>query len=451
MKKLWTIGLFTVLASITTLGLVGATVLGACWLLALSLVPLPILFLRVLSLSRRLRQAVEVNLYIQQSLEKVSHDLIGPLSSLSIFARKNYEHAEDKNERDNWIWAVKQVEWLILVVQKALDARLLRQGRLKLDLQEIEVNDTVAEVRDLLDLLEGATRGRLIIQGSEAWVKTDPVRFKQILFNLLNNALRYTEGKVSLSWKEVDGQKIRFSVEDEGPGLPEKVRQLLMSKPNSLELSAEGEIRGFGLGLQITKDLLQLCGSRLEHMPSRKGTRWEFDLPVAPNPASKKPSKPWKILLVEDDLLYARLFEERARGWGKVTHCSDLAEVDRVLDEEQGFDVVVADLHLRKGKGTEAFHRTRERRTKSRTPRWSPSFPKLPEGLMGFMTFSKTFENGTRDEPKHEPLKVLVSSFAGNELPPSEADLTINKPLKPSEFTAMFASIARALEERGWG
>ncbi len=303
------------------------------WIVIASVGYLVILVSFVFLLRRRKRQAREMLL----GLEKVAHDLKSPLISLGIFSNKNQTQAQDEEQRLNWLWVYKQIEWLKHIVQQTLDHRLLRLGRLESNYQNVRVRGTVQEVVDVLAILYSDLPERLEMQGDEFEVWSDPVKIKQIIFNLLSNAVRYTSGKIRIAWKQHDS-RLRLTLSDEGPGLQK-------NRP----------FQGHGLGLEITSGLLKSCASRLVRVPVEKGTCWQFDLPLADDLARKDwKQRRWKIVFVEDDLVYAQLFLEHVKEFADVLHFSRVEKAIEYFHSPGAHcDILITDNHLKKMKGIE--------------------------------------------------------------------------------------------------
>lgn len=359
---------------------------------ALGLLPAVLWILYALRLFRKVRRAH----VMLRTLEKAAHDLKSPLISLGIYLDKMQAQIADTDQREKWLWVFKQIEWLKYIVQQTLDYRLLRMGRLETNFQSVPLRNLAQEVWDLLAILYSGLEERLRVTGEDVVVKTDPVKIKQVLFNLLNNAIRYTTGSIHLSWSTIEGKGVRVTVADEGPGLP-----------------SDRSFQGHGLGLEITAALLRSCHSRLIRDPVPKGVSWSFELDLAEGERGGEwASRSWKMVLVEDDPVYAALFLERARRYTEVWHVSDPYKLGALLRQD-AFDAVICDYHLKKLKG-----------------------PDLPSLL--------------RSEGVQTPPFVFITSQVnfevGDDVIPGGAGI-YSKPLAPSEFDFFFENALRVLQE----
>lgn len=271
-------------------------------------------------------------------LEKAAHDLKAPLISLGIFAEKNQGKVPDDEQRLDWLWVYKQIEWLKHIVQQTLDYRLLRLGRIQSQNQKVRIKSVVEDVASVLAVLYSDLPERLNIDGGDEEILTDPVIIKRIVFNLLANAVRYTSGNIEIAWRVHGSRMLRVIVADEGPGIVSNM-----------------SFQGHGLGLKITYGLLRACSSQLVRVPTEKGTTWQFDLPLAESSSQTNwKRRRWNIVLVEDDPIYAQLFRERVKEFADVQYFS---RVEKVIDYFQSpgsaCDLLLVDNHLKKMKGVD--------------------------------------------------------------------------------------------------
>jgi len=357
---------------------------------------------------RRIRQSDEMLKY----LEKIAHDLKAPLLSLSIYAEKIFRNLDNDKEKEQWLWVVKQLEWLKLVVQRPLDFRLIRSGKLKAEFQVVEIRPLVLEIADVFKLIFPEQVSRLTIEGEEVSVRTDPVRIKQVFSNLINNALKYTTGKVWVGWKKVPSQNsVEVTIADEGPGLPQQFADLLTCDTPKGK-NAPIQFDGHGLGICISAGLLKSCGSRLIYVPSTKGTTWNFRLPMA----SQIQDKAWKnkrinICLIEDDPVYAQLFVERVKDFANVKIIKNVKQFLSYLSEHDfRDDLIISDVHLTDNRGSQIIEVLKKKGLDTK----------------GFYLISAQAESATSQEPSRSAYPVHP------------------KPLTPGEFERMFDNIFKA-------
>lgn len=252
-------------------------------------------------------------------------------------------------------------EHLMRLVNDALDLARIEAGRLELDVQPFDLR---ALVDDVVALTEPVARQRGlafevgVASGAPRWVEGDALRVRQILLNLLGNALKFTErGRVSLQ-VAMHGDEVRFAVADTGPGLNAEQQQRLFRRFEQAEgARTASRYGGSGLGLAICQELAAAMAGRIgiESVPG-EGTEFIVDLPLPAAPL-QSPAQPrdaqgasaqrsLALLLVEDDATVAEVVSGLLQAQGhRVTHASNgLAALAEVAASR--FDVALLDLDL---------------------------------------------------------------------------------------------------------
>ena len=196
----------------------------------------------------------------------------------------------------------------------------------------------------------------------------DQLRLSQILFNLLGNAVKFTDvGYVELNCKMVSGpddqmQYISFSVRDTGIGVPAEKQDVIFDRFTQATSDTERLYGGTGLGLNIAKSIVDMHGSKLtmESLPG-KGTMFQFILSfkkiedtftveddnlLSENNTLSSPAAPVKVLLAEDNLINAMLAKKVLENRDfTVTHVTNGALALEAV-QQQHFDVVLMDIQM---------------------------------------------------------------------------------------------------------
>lgn len=258
-------------------------------------------------------------------IRNFSHELRNPLTSI-ISITKLLEGSKLNNEQSQMVDFLKESNTnLKLLLDDIMSISMIASGKLQL-------RNKIFSLISLLELIDftyrsktnaGAIRFKMDYDKKiPEFIEGDRLRVFQVLTNLLDNALKFTEEgtitlNVSLNQKRANKVSLRFEVSDTGVGIPsEKTNAIFES---FIQLESEGKKEGAGLGLSIVKGLVGLMGSEV-HVKSElgKGTTFYFDitltyaLDLASKPidrAKKKNSdisklkadKKYKVLLVEDD------------------------------------------------------------------------------------------------------------------------------------------------------
>ena len=210
----------------------------------------------------------------------VSHELRTPLSGIYGAAKTLLAHGGslDQSMRDQFLHViVEQSERQ----ERVLDEILLTRG---LETGAVGVTEDVLDARALLDetvaAFAGAAGGRVVVDEREAVnVRADPARAQQVLVNLVENALRYSpdDTPVRLAARTHEGWA-RFTVADEGPGIPPDARERVFEKFFRLDPEQRGGVGGIGLGLYIARELVHRMDGRIGVLPAERGTTFFVDL-----------------------------------------------------------------------------------------------------------------------------------------------------------------------------
>ncbi len=265
-------------------------------------------------------------------------------------------------------------ENLMALLNTALDYTKLQAGHLEFAKVDFDVVELVKEVGQAyqpsvmakgLALEVVAAEQRLAVRG-------DPVRLRQILNNLVGNAVKFTrQGRIGILL-EATGHRVSLSVQDTGPGIAESERETVFQKfEQATAASRKGEM-GVGLGLAIARELVERQGGSLTlDSEIGRGSTFKVEIPFDPPSAlpfrssvGKKnrsvfPGQP-AILCVEDVDLNQLVLKTALEGTGAVLTFADTGKEAIGLLEERGFDLVLLDLRLPDIGGFELARRLRE-------------------------------------------------------------------------------------------
>jgi signal transduction histidine kinase len=213
----------------------------------------------------------------------VSHELKTPISAL----RAHLENLLDGVERpdpETLQVMLQQSERLSRLVDQLLDLSRLESGDIPLDRESLDLGPLVSEV---LSEVEVSTR-RVVIARNEVPADLPPVwadreRIHQVLFNLLDNALRFTSdgGEVTVS-AEASGPRCEVKVRDTGPGIPDEHLPFLFERFYRADQSRSRGEGGTGIGLAIARSVVEAHGGRIwAESEVGKGSSFIFSLPFA--------------------------------------------------------------------------------------------------------------------------------------------------------------------------
>lgn len=241
------------------------------------------------------RKIKEVDQMKDEFISIASHELRTPLTSIkgytSMIAEGTFgkiENAEMRKSLDRIISSSKRLEAL---VEDLLDVSRLEQGRLLVEKQNVRIGPIIEEIVSQLSINAKEKKLDLIYEKPEnalPEIFTDSERIKQVLTNLIGNAIKYTEtGNVTVS-NEAKNNSIYIKVTDTGIGISPEAQKSLFQKFYRVKTNKTENISGTGLGLWITKKIVELMGGKiyLESIEGR-GTQVTVVLPLTKTDGKK--------------------------------------------------------------------------------------------------------------------------------------------------------------------
>jgi PAS domain S-box-containing protein len=311
-------------------------------------------------------------------LSRMSHELRTPLNAILGFAE--LMEMEPRNDADRKaLQRIRQGgKHLLELVNEVLDISRIESEQLALSPEAVDVSDALKQA---IALMQPLARGRNVrIQRRRAsatcCVSADRQRLKQVLLNLLGNAVKYnrTGGRVTVSWEVQGGTHVSILVADTGMGIaPERLSRLFT--PFDRLGAEQTGVEGTGLGLTVSKHLVEAMGGTIAaESTAGKGSTFRIMLPLAqvPDPALAEPgancariisrkSTPASVVLsIEDNLSNAELIEGMLAHRPETTvlaAAEGKAGID--LARECVPDAILLDLHLPDIAGAEVLRRLR--------------------------------------------------------------------------------------------
>ena len=336
--------------------------------------------LREVELSEANRRREEADIAKSQFLSTMSHEIRTPLNAIINTINLLISENPRGDQLEDMDVLKFSAENLLQLINEILDYSKIDSG--KIEFEEIDFN-----IRKLISGIKKSLQYGLVKNGNSldfyieekvpAFIMGDSIRLAQIFFNLVGNALKFTEkGKVSLT-AEVsqdmgDLVELRFSVSDTGIGIPEEKHKNIFEAFTQASASTTREYGGTGLGLAITKMLVEKQGGRIELM-SKPGEGSTFSVFLKFKKSKKNQPEDLNanstelhslegvnILVVEDNLVNQHIVSRLLTKWNAVT---DTAENGRVAVRkvmENQYHLVLMDLHMPEMSGYEAAKQIRE-------------------------------------------------------------------------------------------
>ena len=349
-----------------------------------------------------LKQAAEqANRAKSEFLANMSHEIRTPLNGILGFAglMADSELTGPQREQNEAVRA--SAEGLLAVINNILDFSRVEAGRIDLESLDFSVRKCVdAAVVSIQPLLteKGLSASIHIDDDVPDWVRGDPHRLRQVLLNLLGNAVKFTMAggigvRVSLAAEQgaaANGsngapapRQIRFAVSDTGIGIPESQRELIFQPFQQADGSVTRRFGGTGLGLAISRRLVAMMAGRMWlESTEGQGSTLFFTVSLAPGktpagnqgpgaaagspaPAQQPPRQSLSILVAEDNvvnqILMRSLLEKRGH---RVTVVGNGAAALTAWQKDR-FDCIMMDIQMPEMDGYEATHRIRAAESES--------------------------------------------------------------------------------------
>lgn len=322
-------------------------------------------------------------------LNNMSHDIRTPMNAIIGFTSLAAEHLDDREIIRDYLGKISTSgQHLLSLINDVLDMSRIESGSVKIEKTNVHLPDVLEDLKTIILESVHAKQQKLLIKMQDVVhedIITDKLRLTQVLLNIISNAVKFTPvgGTIHILVEEKASQKAgyavySFCIKDNGIGMSKEFQEHVFDSFARERTVTESGITGTGLGMAITKNIVDLMGGTI-HLTSKQGEGSEFIVTLECELANKtvqdkqsscpKAEKKHldysgkKVLLVEDNELNREIATEILKSLGlKVDCAADGMEAVEIMSSEAGnhYDMIFMDIQMPKMDGYTA---TREIRT----------------------------------------------------------------------------------------
>jgi len=301
-------------------------------------------------------------------LANMSHEIRTPMNGVFGMAELLADTPLTPLQREYLATLHSSADGLLGVINDILDVSKLEVGKLQLEAAEFDLAEVVAEATRTLAVRAHQQGLELIYRvapGAPEVVVGDALRLRQVLLNLIGNGIKFTERgevgvEVVVARESIDMWGAHFAVRDTGVGIAQQEVERLFAPFEQADTSTTRRYGGTGLGLTITRHLVEMMGGRVwvDSTPGQ-GSTFHFTARFAVAPAgasraddeAKVPLPGRRVLIVDDNQTNRRVLEEMSIGWGMRPVAVDggpaaLASVEDAWVAGEPYEVVLLDVRM---------------------------------------------------------------------------------------------------------
>jgi CheY-like chemotaxis protein len=309
-------------------------------------------------------------------LANMSHEIRTPMNGILGFAEMLNDDRLPDGERKKYLDIINSNgKVLINLIDDIIDFAKIEAGQIKIQKLDFSLNTLLTQIYNsfLTESLQKSSDVELVLykdlEDSKCFIKTDPVRLRQIITNLIGNAYKFTrKGHIKFGYKLIENNILEFFVEDTGIGInPEKLK-VIFERFVQADSSRSRKYSGSGLGLAISKGFSELLGGIMwAESEVKEGSTFYFTIPYelveTKNEDKRRSVKPksqynWegiKVLVAEDDFFSYKFLEGFLKQTkAEVFHAEDGNKALNMCKENMDINIVLMDVQMPEMNGLDA-------------------------------------------------------------------------------------------------